>query len=204
MDLRPSVVLESPRFYNAFQHVVGGVRMRWDALRELDLKPGERVLDLGCGPAYYLPKLPRVEYWGFDTDKTYIAWAREKWKGLGTFFDEAFGPEHLPKLPKFDAVMMMGLLHHLDDDTSSALLGTIAKALAPTGRVVALETVIYDGQAPLCRLFSKNDRGEFVRRPEHYRRLGLRSFGEESGRIVGGFPFPTECYLMTLRAPRAG
>jgi SAM-dependent methyltransferase len=203
MALHPSGLLSSPRLYVGFQYAVGGARMRDEALRELALQDGERVLDLGCGPAYYMPKLPRVEYWGFDTDRTYVDWARSHWKDRGRFFDEPFAEEHLGQVPKFDAIMLMGLLHHLDDDTSDSLLALLARALAPGGRVVALETVVYAGQSAVARFFSKNDRGDFVRSPEHYRRLGTRRFASESGRIVGGFPFPTESYLMTLREPRS-
>ncbi len=203
MSLHLSNVLKSPRVYVSFQRAVGGAQMRDDALEQLALRDGEAVLDLGCGPAYYMPKLPRVDYYGFDTDTTYIEWARKQWGDRGRFFDEPFGPQHLGALPKFDAVMMMGLLHHLDDPTADALLATIARALAPTGRVVALETVLYEGQSGFSRLLSKNDRGDFVRPPSEYRRLGFAHFEKESGRIVGGRPpVPTECYLMQLEKPR--
>jgi SAM-dependent methyltransferase len=202
MAFHLSSALRSPRAYVAFQQLVGGARLRVEAFRWAGLSAGERVLDLGCGPAYYLHKLPAVEYWGFDTNSTYISWARNRWKDRGTFFDVPFGEEQLRQHAKFDAILLMGLLHHIDDDAGLALLDLVRRALAPQGRVVLLDTVLYSGQPALTRFFSKNDRGDFVRTPEHYQRLGARSFEDVSGRIVGGLPFPSECYLMMLRRPR--
>lgn len=198
-----SDILRSPLLYTGFQYLVGGARMRTVALRELALRDGERVLDLGCGPAYYRAKLPAVDYWGFDTDRRYIRWARRYWGGRGRFFDSVFDERQLCRVPKFDAVMLMGLLHHISDAEGESLLSLVGRALAPKGRIALLDTVVYSGQSAISRLFARNDRGEYVRTPEEYSRLGARHFEEVSGRIVGGFPFPTECYLMTLRRPRS-
>ena len=50
MDVR--AVLRSPLIYIAFQRLVGGHYARGVCLQIIDLQPGERVLGIGCGPAY--------------------------------------------------------------------------------------------------------------------------------------------------------
>ncbi len=59
--------------YIAVQKGIGADRIRYRCLDEAELKPGDRVLDVGCGPAYYFDRLPEVEYVGFDTSAPYVA-----------------------------------------------------------------------------------------------------------------------------------
>ena len=44
--------------YVALQRGIGADRLRYRCLDELDLQPGQVVLDVGCGPAYYFDRLP--------------------------------------------------------------------------------------------------------------------------------------------------
>ena len=115
---------------------------------------------------------------------------------------EPYTEAHRTTLPKFDAVMLMGLLHHLSDDEADGLLGLIARSLEPGGRVVALDTVFYDGQSRHSRWLAENDRGEFVRRPEGFRALASKHFGEIDGRVVGdSLTVVSSHYLMMLTRP---
>src|SRR5690606_33354383 len=58
-------LLSHHALYTGLQRAVGADRLRFRCLDELDLRPGECVLDLGCGPAYYLDRLPSgVRYFG--------------------------------------------------------------------------------------------------------------------------------------------
>jgi SAM-dependent methyltransferase len=197
-------ILKHPQVYLLAQRALGGVAARQWAIDRLALRDGERLLDVGCGPAYYLADLPRCEYVGFDTDAGYIEHARRRFGDRGRFFAEPYGEAHRRELAPFDAVMLMGLLHHLSDDEARALLSLVARSLRPGGRVVALDTVFHDGQSTLARVLAENDRGNFVRRPEGFRDLALESFEDVSGEVVGDRLFvPSSHYLMEARKPRA-
>lgn len=178
--------------------------MRAVSLERLGAKAGERLLDVGCGPAYYLADLPRLEYFGFDTDSTYIAHARARFGDRGTFFDEPFTEEKARELGPFDGVLLMGLLHHLDDDSCHRLLSTLATSLKPGGRVIALDTTVHDGQNFAEHLLAVKDRGEYVRRPEAFRALAEVHFSEVRGDLAGGPWIPSIYWIMELRVPRAG
>ena len=46
---------------------------------------GDRILDIGCGPADLLSYLPQVEYIGFDANSKYISDAKRRYGNQGTF-----------------------------------------------------------------------------------------------------------------------
>ena len=69
-------LLASPHVYIALQKLIGGVAARQICLDDLHPRAGERMLDVCCGPAYYVKDLPSLEYHGFDTDPRYIEHAR--------------------------------------------------------------------------------------------------------------------------------
>ena len=202
MALHPSDALKSPLVYVAFQALVGGTKMREWGLDAVDPRAGERVLDVGCGPAYYVKRLGHVDYIGFDTDARYIAEARQRFPAA-RFFCEEFGPKHAAELGPFDAVMLMGLLHHLEDDHADGLLGLCARSLRPGGRVVSLDPALFAGQSALSRFLSKNDRGDHVRTSPGYDRLAGRHFASVEGRVVGDtLRCPAASWLMVMRDPR--
>src|SRR5439155_16991053 len=48
--------------YVALQRALGADRLRYRCLDELALSDGDTVIDVGCGPAYYFNRLPKVRY----------------------------------------------------------------------------------------------------------------------------------------------
>jgi cyclopropane fatty-acyl-phospholipid synthase-like methyltransferase len=189
--------------YVGLQKGIGADKLRYRCLEELALKPGDVVLDVGCGPAYYFDRLPKpLVYHGFDTDPNYIAHARKRFGAYGTFHHEIFDEIHLPQLPPVDAVLLLGLLHHLSDDQCRALLANAAKALGPDGRVIAVDTVRHPGQGRISRWMSDNDRGEYVRDPAGFTALGKEFFADVDGEVVDDLTrVPASYWIMRMRTP---
>ena len=53
-------LLRSPPVYIRWQRILGADRLRQICLDQfLQLREGERVLDIGCGPGYILDYMPR-------------------------------------------------------------------------------------------------------------------------------------------------
>lgn len=190
--------------YIAVQKGIGADRIRYHCLDEAKLKPGARVLDVGCGPAYYFDRLPAVDYVGFDTSDPYVAYARQRYGARGDFRCEILTAEHLGELGRFDAVLLFGLLHHLDDDQCAILLDLSAKFLAPGGRVVSCDPTLHDGQGRVSRWMSENDRGEYVRRPQAYEHMARARFADLDTRLLDAQTrVPTSHYMMRMAAPFA-
>lgn len=195
--------LAHPSVYLMLQRALRADRARYECLRELDVRPGHKVLDVGCGPAYYVGSLPPdVEYHGFDTDARYIAWAKQKFGDRADFHLDTYTEAHREKLPRFDRVLLMGLLHHLGDDDARGLLSLIGRSLAPGGVVVALDTCTDPQLSSFQNWLAKKDRGQFVRETSAFRELGESAFTRVEGRLGEDRFVPVRLWIMRLEGPR--
>src|SRR5580700_8966364 len=99
----------------------------------LDPKPGERILDLGCGTGHLTAKIAEagVEVTGLDSSTSMIAQARQNFPGLK--FSLADARDFRFDRP-FDAVFSNAALHWIHD--AEAVVRSIAAALRPGGRFV--------------------------------------------------------------------
>lgn len=192
-------ILSLPSVYLGFQALVGATKMRSLCLALLQSKPGQKVVDIGCGPAYYLAELPAVDYFGFDTDARYIAHARKRFGERGRFFVEPFTQLHADTLGPFDGVLLMGLLHHLTDSECDALLSLVSRCLRPGGRVVTLDTVVHDHQGSFERWLALKDRGQYVRTPSGFEALAKLHFSDVRGTLTSLPRVPSIYYAMVLQ-----
>jgi 2-polyprenyl-3-methyl-5-hydroxy-6-metoxy-1,4-benzoquinol methylase len=115
----------------------------------LCLRGKRRVLDIGCGfglfGCYFSAAFPEVSYCGYDRDPKRIDMARRAAARLGlpnvTF---ACGDAQALTLEdQFDAIMIIDLLHHLDDAAKHRLLETCAAHLAPDGRFIVKDVTTH-------------------------------------------------------------
>ncbi len=173
-------LLEYPALYQAFQVAGGFFGARVRAIAEyLAVRTGSRVIDVGCGPGFIVDHLPSgIDYFGFDVDERYIAYARRHFAGKGTFRCQAFDAAAAAACGPADIVMMNGVIHHLDETTAITLLKAIRESLNPSGTLFTLDGCIRKGQSPIASFLLRNDRGRFVRSEAAYRAL-LRSVFED-------------------------
>lgn len=137
-----------------------------------------RVLDIGCGPADIFECMPTVEYVGFDMNKRYIDMAIEKYGESGTFLCEMVNREMVRRFQLFDVVLVIGVIHHLDDAEVKYLFEIAFSALKKGGKVVAVEPCYEKGQSAFVRFLLSSDRGRHVRTSEEYVRLASELFVE--------------------------
>lgn len=189
--------------YVALQKGLGADRLRYRCIDEL--APGEAVLDVGCGPAYYFPRLPQnIRYFGFDTSARYVEYARGRWGDRASFRCEVFAEAHLAELPPIDTVMLLGVLHHMSDEECRDLLDLAGRALAPGGQVISVDTCYEPSQGVVSRWMSRNDRGGYVRDPAGFTALADKAFASVDGEVVSGVTrIPSSFWQMKMQAPRA-
>ena len=181
---RISAVLSHPRAYLVGQFLVGGINARKIVIRDY-VKPrsGLRVLDIGCGPAYTVAYFPRPEYYGFDVSSRYIAFANRRHQSYGRFFAQVFDEAALAWVPRVDVVLMLGLLHHLDDQSTCGLLDLARRAMTHDGRLFTVDGCFAPGQSRVARYLLERDRGKFVRDQEGYIRLATEIFQHVSAAV---------------------
>lgn len=158
------------------------------------------VLDIGCGPADILAYLPDVEYWGFDVSHAYIQRARLLYGDRGKFQCKTLVDTDIEKMPLFDVVLALGLLHHLDDEDAVNVLRLAYKALKPGGRLVTVDPCRDPDQNVIARFLISNDRGQNVRDESGYTCLAGLVFQSPRVEVRHQRWIPyTHCYMECLR-----
>lgn len=146
-EVRLQLLDVNRRFYNTFAEAFTGSRAASEPGLErvlVRIRPGERVLDLGCGPARLAHLLPEgCAYVGIDYAEGMIRVAEEattELAGVRTRFlvadlEQDAWHEHLGD--PFDWVVMRAVLHHIPGyESRSRVLGRAASVLGPQGCVV--------------------------------------------------------------------
>ncbi len=105
-----------------------------------DVRPGMRVLDLGCGTGTLAvmvkQRQPGAEVVGVDPDPEMLDRARSKAGGAGVVidFDQGFASD-LPYLDRsFDRVLASLMTHHLAHDVKRRAFAEVLRVLRPGGQ----------------------------------------------------------------------
>ena len=164
---------------------MGAKRIRKELVDQyICARSGQRILDIGCGTADILSYLPAgVEYWGYDISSEYIEAAKSRFGDRGHFMCGRFDIQEANRLPKFDVVLAIGLLHHLGDAEAVELFQLARAALHENGRMITFDGCLVPGQNPIARFLLLRDRGQNVRAAEEYRGLAGSSFENVQGYV---------------------
>ena len=182
-------ILTISHVYSGFQALVGARRsQRWLLREGWQVKPGMRIVDIGCGPGDILDQLPDVQYVGLDVSAEYIDTATKRY-GSRARFVAGTAPDLLrePSAHEADLVTCVGVLHHLTDAQSMEILEVAHTLLKPGGRFVAIEPTYLRHQTPASRWIMSKDRGQAIRQERAWRELGERSpFGRTETSVLTG------------------
>jgi SAM-dependent methyltransferase len=161
-----------PTFYGNFQNLLGAQNARMRIVEELLLpKAGMKVLDVGCGPAPLRPYLGNVQYTGVDLNADHIEKAKRNAQPTDSYLvgdvvtDLDFEPN------SFDLIMLIGVLHHIDDAGARKLFQRMAQLISKSGRIVTVDGVFLPNQRTIARIMLKRDAGKHVRIEKGYSQL---------------------------------
>jgi SAM-dependent methyltransferase len=147
------------------------------------LRPGARVLDLGCGPGLYAGRMARLgcAVTGIDLSPRSIAYARERAARDGLPITYRVGNFlEVEDVADFDvAIQAYGELSTFDDATRDGLLARVHRALVPGGALVCdVSTPHLRRRAGVRRDWSAQERGFWRPHPHLVLQAGYAYAGE--------------------------
>jgi SAM-dependent methyltransferase len=163
--------------YRGFRRLTGSDRVNRIFIEQY-VRPrnGDAILDVGCGPADVLELIPQVRYTGIDASPNYIAAARRRFGEQAAFFCGDAASLSARGLDAFDAVICMGVMHHLSDAQVLEMLRCARDLLKAGGRFVSYDPCFTHPQHWFARWIHQRDRGEFVRFDRDYEKLIAQVF----------------------------
>lgn len=130
------------RFYDPLIRVgMRDTRFKRRLVQQVGLRPGMRVLDLGCGTGTLTVLLkescPDAEVTGLDADPAILALAQRKARDAGVTIDFREGSATDPPFPpgSFDRVVSSLVFHHLNGEDKARALDRTRSLLRSGGEI---------------------------------------------------------------------
>jgi len=173
-------ILESGFIYDLAQSLIGA-----DAVRNYFIEnylphhPGQKILDIACGPGSFVPylaRLPNIDYIGVDVNPGYIERAKKRYPDFGNFLCYSISKPVNFGTCEFDVAIGLGILHHLSDEETIPLFKLAYESLKPGGRFITMDTCYKNGQNFIAHWLNRLDRGKYVRTLDEYEKLARNIF----------------------------
>ncbi len=193
-------LINNPILYIIFQKIMSGTSFRKKIIINNIKKRRINVLDIGCGPAEILNYIPNANYYGFDIDKRSIKYAKKKYKRKNHhFFCKRFEQKELIRLPKFDFIILFGILHHLENSEIKKLLYLCKKKMKKNSKLLTEDPIFLKKQNFIAKFLIRHDRGINVREKKEYLNLVKKHFRSVSSKITHQFFIPYTWFSMTCK-----
>lgn len=184
-------ILDIPNAYELWSKV--HLPPRAKLIRKLSgVKPGARVLELGCGPGTTRLYFKDCDFYGIDLSEAYVAYAAKRYgnaaqRGRQTQFlvgDVTNDAMHSELNGSFDLVLLNGCLHHLPPEVAEGSLRSMKRFVKAGGAAMIVDQVWPEETDPpslskfLRSKLIQMDRGKFTKREQEIVRLMQNYFGE--------------------------
>ena len=130
------------------------------------MNSNDRVLDLGCGTGELSIFFNNYNYTGIDIEPKYINFAKNKYKG--TFkLEDAKNTSFQDQ--SFDLIVILGVLHHMNDDLCLSVFDEIRRILKISGKILIMEDVNTESKLDIIgNILRKLDKGNWIRTKAGY------------------------------------
>src|SRR5205823_12021876 len=131
--------------YDPIVKLLGGDAARRALLDQAFIRPGQRVLDIGCGTGSLVVLLkrlhPDVNVVGLDPDPKALARARRKAEqaSVSIKFDQGYSDQLPHPDGSFDRVFSSLMFHHLKDQEKEKTLREVVRVLKSDGSFQMLD-----------------------------------------------------------------
>ncbi len=128
-----------------------------------------KILDIGCGSGEISRFFNNLDYIGIDVNPDYIEFARKIYKKN---FELMNAQKLRFKKRYFDYVVIIGVLHHIDDKNCSLILNEITRVVKNNGKIIIIEDVNTQSKIDLLgNIIRKLDVGEHIRTQKEWLEL---------------------------------
>jgi len=198
--LKLKSLLQYQPIFSLFQKIIAVHRIKLLIASNTELKPGFRVLDVGCGYGNLLEYLPKkINYLGVDISQIYIDYAKKRYSSRGRFIC-ADVTKLVLKEEKFDIIFINSLFHHLSDSKVKKLLESLKTFIEKETIVVSADPVYLENSSFLARFFASQDRGKYVRKKEGYLNLIKKYFSRIEYKVVSNLLYmPVDIMFIWMR-----
>jgi ubiquinone/menaquinone biosynthesis C-methylase UbiE len=188
--------------YDPLNRLLGVQRVHRRLLHQAGVRPGQRVLEIGCGTGNLLlaakQTQPAATVVGVDPDLTALARAHRKARrrGLAVQLDRGYADQLPYADDSLDVVLSSFMLHHVPADQREPAIREVRRVLRPGG---ALHLVDIAGAAPGAGWIARRAHQHELTRenlgggiPDLLRRAGftdVNETGSDVRRHVGRFTF---------------
>ncbi len=131
-------------FYDLLARALGMAKIYDSLIDYAALRPGQRVLEIGCGTGNLIVRAkkaePRVDVVGSDPDPLALARAERKTRALtGIRFERGYAQQLPFPDGEFDRVLSSMMWHHLPDDAKTAAAHEVRRVLRPGGSLYLVD-----------------------------------------------------------------
>ncbi len=131
-------ITRNPYIYAFIQLFAGGKEKNFLIIRDhMNLKPGDKVLDVGCGTGEAAPFF-KEGYTGIDPSEDYLEFARKK---HGDRFSKFNGERIDFPDGSFNFVFINNVFHHISDEVANTLIAEMKRVCKTGGRVYIADAI---------------------------------------------------------------
>lgn len=193
-------LLDLPLIYSFIQFLLRKSDTNYRLFSEyIQLEKETLVLDCGCGPGTHRKFMKSEDYIGIDINKKHILSAKNRFVKDQFIHEDLLNIEKIDLTKNIDAVVMIGILHHLDNDICKNLFINLHKKIADEGKIYTLDPVYLDNQSRISKYLVSKDKGNYVRTPESYKNLVGSKFKIEVSIISDFLRVPYDHYFMKIK-----
>jgi ubiquinone/menaquinone biosynthesis C-methylase UbiE len=176
-----SRILESPAVFATWIDLLGAKKCNSYLISNyLDPQPGNVILDVGCGVGNMVDAVPTcARYVGIDFSGRYVEYARKHRGRRAEFLVGDVSSINQLGLSNVDAIILFGVLHHINDEQAKKLFQDFNRILRVGGKVLTLDPCFHPQNSRFVNLLIQNDRGQYVRDKNGY----LALVGSFSGTV---------------------
>lgn len=128
-----------------------------------------KILDLGCGTGEFSEVFKNCDYTGIDINHRYINYAKNKYERNFLLMNAT--NLNFPN-NNFDYIVVLGVLHHLDDDKTLKVLNEMIRVIKDDGKIIIMEDVHTGNKIDILgNLIRRLDEGNYIKTKEDYLNL---------------------------------